>query len=285
MKLLAFCPECLGFPKAVQGIEAGTFGVIRSWGAGEGDLPFLDVDLIDDTYYETVCLKGHRSSFVLDSPKFAMLFESGALALLDSYYREAVSSFAAAVERFYQYWTWAVCFDRGVAVEALEKAWSCVANQSERQLGAFIFLHLCVNGECPPLLPNKLVEFRNRVIHKGALPSREEAMAYGDAVLKHMVVLYDSLYEGHHTGLVGLNRALLAHGIGRSKVPDPFHLSPTTIFSICVKGGVGHGESLAGLRDINPVLRAEREAGGVSFQTALSDLQGRREALRATARD
>ena len=37
--------------------------------------------------------------------------------------------------------------------------------------------------ELAELLPEKMIKFRNEVIHKGKIPNKEEAIKYGDAVL------------------------------------------------------------------------------------------------------
>jgi hypothetical protein len=41
------------------------------------------VELRDDAYYEVECRQGHRRSAILTEHKCAVLFESGAMALLD----------------------------------------------------------------------------------------------------------------------------------------------------------------------------------------------------------
>ena len=58
-----------------------------------------------------------------------------------------------------------------------------MASQSERQVGAFVFLWASNFGEPPELLSNTQVRFRNDVIHKGKIPTREEATRYGNSVL------------------------------------------------------------------------------------------------------
>jgi hypothetical protein len=57
-----------------------------------------------------------------------------------------------------------------------------VSAQSERQLGAFIFLYIASFGELPTLLDK--AKFRNDVIHKGYLPDRDEAIDFGAATYK-----------------------------------------------------------------------------------------------------
>jgi hypothetical protein len=46
--------------------------------------------------------------------RFEILFEVGSYALLDGYYREAVSSFAAALERFYEFFVEVIARSNGV---------------------------------------------------------------------------------------------------------------------------------------------------------------------------
>jgi hypothetical protein len=59
-----------------------------------------------------------------------------------------------------------------------------VAKQSERQKGSFVALWMAEFFGRPPLLSNKLVEFRNACVHKGRIPLESEAKAYGEAVLR-----------------------------------------------------------------------------------------------------
>lgn len=141
------------------------------------------IEVRDDGCYMATCLSGHRTVTVLQQHKFEVLFEIGAHAILDGYYREAVSSFTSSLERFYEY-TIRIFLEKSSGSDDLfQAAWKNVSNMSERQLGAFIFLWANHFKETPLLLPTGLITFRNEVIHKGKIPSREEALKYGDAVL------------------------------------------------------------------------------------------------------
>jgi hypothetical protein len=66
------------------------------------------------------------------------------------------------------------------------KAWKLMANQSERQIGAFVILHLLEMGT-PPLLDEKMAKFRNDVIHKGVFPSKSSAYSYGKWAFEFIV--------------------------------------------------------------------------------------------------
>ncbi|WP_378005896.1 hypothetical protein, partial [Aeromonas jandaei] len=141
------------------------------------------VELRDDGRYEFTCDKGHTTITVLQEQKFEVLFDLGAFAILDGYYREAIASFTSSLERFYEFFIKAYLFESGLTKETFNKAWKNVSQQSERQLGAFIFMYCKAFSESPELLPQRQIQLRNEVIHKGKIPSREEAVAYGQSVL------------------------------------------------------------------------------------------------------
>jgi hypothetical protein len=70
-----------------------------------------------------------------------------------------------------------------VKAAVIDAVWKQVAAQSERQLGAFIFLYTLHFERGPNLLHSKYITFRNDVVHKGRIPTRSEALDYGEAVL------------------------------------------------------------------------------------------------------
>jgi hypothetical protein len=137
----------------------------------------------DDGRYEVTCPKGHESATILQQQKFEVLFDIGAYAIVDNYYREAVNSFTSSLERFYEFFVKAVLLDKGIGEDAFLQSWKLIASQSERQLGAFVFIYLTEFKSAPTLLTAANVQFRNEVIHKGKIPTREEALEYGQAVL------------------------------------------------------------------------------------------------------
>ena len=137
----------------------------------------------DDGRYEIKCSFGHETTTVLQQQKFEVLFDIGAHAIIDGYHREAVSSFTSSLERFYEFALRVFLEKSSNSDEMFQKCWKKVASQSERQLGAFIFLWASDFGESPELLTNAQVSFRNEVIHKGKIPTSEEAVQYGNSVL------------------------------------------------------------------------------------------------------
>jgi hypothetical protein len=144
---------------------------------------FSHVEFCDDGRYEIKCSFGHETTTVLQQQKFEVLFDIGAHAILDGYYREAVSSFTSSLERFYEFALRVLLEKASKSDELFQSCWKKVASQSERQVGAFVFLWASNFGEPPELLSNTQVSFRNDVIHKGKIPTREEATRYGNSVL------------------------------------------------------------------------------------------------------
>lgn len=176
MKLRFSCSECLK-----EYITNQMIGAVVAPPPMMTDLS--SVGFREDGRYEMTCHKGHTFITLLQQQKFEILFEIGAHAIIDGYYREAVSSFTSSLERFYEFFIKVVCISKGISEEQTRKAWKEVSNQSERQLGAFIFLHLLEIGCKPTLIDNKKIGFRNGVIHKGIIPTKEQALEYGQAVL------------------------------------------------------------------------------------------------------
>ena len=223
------------------------------------------VELRDDGLYAVTCSRGHVSVTAIQQQKFEVLFDLGAMALIDGYPREAVSSIAAALERFLEYYVRVVSLKHGVASKALVDAWKPVSRQSERQLGAFLFVYLIENkkpvsplifetrpdlrggtkGETPTWS-----EFRNRVIHQGHIPSTEDVVAYGDLV-------YQWIYQ-----LIGELKACCAESMKR-----------VTFEYLRRANDIAAGEATAtmSIPTLISLMRADKPAK--SFEAALTGLE------------
>jgi hypothetical protein len=130
------------------------------------------------------CKQGHTTVVKLPIPEFELLFEFGCSALLDGYPREAVTSLACSFERFQEFACRFFLARRNISFEGVDAWWKEVAKQSERQLGSFVALWIADFRSPPPLLSQKLVEFRNACVHKGRIPPDDKAKEYGEAVLR-----------------------------------------------------------------------------------------------------
>ncbi len=152
-------------------------------------------ELRDDLTFEVVCPHGHKTRLIYEAQKFEVLFDMGMSALIDGYCREAVSSFAAAQERFHEF-----CIKVFLASHEIDKSqfgltWKLVANQSERQLGAYYFLHL-LHFKRSPVSDQKKVEFRNSVIHKGFIPAHEQTLEYAKYLYGYITSTLKSMRPG-----------------------------------------------------------------------------------------
>nr|BFD39069.1 hypothetical protein FFPRI1PSEUD_05680 [Pseudomonas sp. FFPRI_1] len=95
-----------------------------------------------------------------------------------------MSSFAAALERLYEFSIRVQLTAANVNSNDLETMWKAVASQSERQLGMYIGMRTLKEGQPPTVLSPSQSEFRNRVIHKGYFPDFDEAFEFGEVVFR-----------------------------------------------------------------------------------------------------
>lgn len=157
------------------------------------DNPFVNVEFQDDGVYKVTCNSNHTSVTILQAEKFEILFEMASLALIDGYTREAVSGFAASLERFMEF-----CIEIMIARAEIDykdycTTWNYLASQSERQVGAFYILYLNSFRKPPVKIKPSMIELRNKVIHKGYIPKYEEVVQYGEYLLRYMVDILEEL--------------------------------------------------------------------------------------------
>lgn len=184
------------------------------------------VEFTDSSIHDVTCRQcGQRYCVFVRKQKFEMLFDLGTRALLDGYAREAVASFAASLERFFEFYVRAYALERaaerggefGEALGVLEGTWRHVVSQSERQLGMFALAYLLREGREPDFLGGRALgtDFRNRVIHRGYIPSHAEVEEYAarifaliDRLLRelgqtasHAELAQEKLFADHLEGL------------------------------------------------------------------------------------
>lgn len=204
-----FCPKCA--------LEAST----KMKESLDIEVPVPVSQLADDGRYEVRCDLGHESIVILDNVKFELLFEMGLNAIFDGYPREAVSSFTSSLERFYEFY-WRVSMHyTGVPVTEIDEAWKPMSKMSERQLGAFITASMVLTGSKPRLLnPNKQVPFRNSVIHNGYVPTKAEAIDFGNTVMDLIHEGLDQLRELGSESLVEIYQLMSPRDYGADDNSD-----------------------------------------------------------------
>ncbi len=163
MKLRRICHFCL----IDEGIHSEAAIELDKW-------PFIEMQ----------CKKGYRQRFMLSTELYELLFEQATRCLHDGYYREAIGTYNAALERFFEY---AIEIMLGVKSEIdFTEFWKCILF-SERQLGAYYALWVSTFNELPIKLDEKKVKLRNDVVHNGKLASRAEAESFGEYVYNYIV--------------------------------------------------------------------------------------------------
>jgi hypothetical protein len=142
----------------------------------------VEAELTDDGFCNATCPNGHKIVAVIQNPKYELLFDLGGLALIDGYTREAVSSFAVALERFYEFFVRLWFIDKKCEDDIYSEYWKKVANYTERQLGCFLTAYIAIYGKVPNVLSDNDTGFRNKVIHKGYIPTEKEVFEFGNKV-------------------------------------------------------------------------------------------------------
>ncbi|AZO69956.1 hypothetical protein [Mesorhizobium sp. M1D.F.Ca.ET.043.01.1.1] len=158
MKLWLPCSHC---------VDAATAPLI----AGPATLKDSGLAIVD-------CPKGHQSAVMFDERKYWVLLMSACNAYCDGHFRESVSSMAAAIERAYEFYVRCSMHSKGLSLDQVEEFWKPLSHMSERQFGAFCALYY-LDTKSRFEMPGKQIEFRNRVIHQGYLPSEAELLEYG----------------------------------------------------------------------------------------------------------
>lgn len=177
----------------------------------------------ENASYSFTCAQGHVHNIILVQMRFEVLAETAMQALVDGYYREAVASFAAALERIYQFYVEVVSYHNGVGSDTAEQTWKAVANQSERQLGMFVGLYQVENNCVPPLLAQKHVAFRNKVIHQGYIPTEGESAAFAQAVVDLVQPLLNAMMPRYIKTIEALCIAHLEKASAGTKVAGTQH--------------------------------------------------------------
>lgn len=190
------------------------------------DIDF-EVELNDENLYEFICPKNHRTLTQLQEQKFEILFDIASLALLDGYTKEAVSSYSSSLERFIEYCILILSLKNSVTTENFIKTWKQMANQSERQLGAFLIL--CLQEGINNKIEENRSSFRNKVIHKGYIPSSKEAIDYGQYV---MSFIQNTLKELNQTSKEYLQKAMHIHITKNGKLTENVRLSNASLPTI-----------------------------------------------------
>ncbi|WP_157836430.1 hypothetical protein [Xanthomonas sp. SHU 308] len=190
--------------------------------ASERKHGFLYVPFHQQGIYRVTCGNGHRIVFIVQEHPFEVLFHIASNAVIDGYYREAITSFAASLERFYEFTARVLLLARGLDHSLIDASWKAITDKSERQLGAYIALWSAHFMEPPKMLSGSLVQFRNDVVHKGVIPTQDKALDFGQAILELIATQRDKLKASCHAEInavvMNRNAGLISSVAGEPKV-------------------------------------------------------------------
>jgi len=182
MKTQAVCGDCIKTNHA------------SAWQAQ--DAPFYE-----DKIAFVECRLGHKTAMVIQNSKTEILLSSAAEALSQGFTFEAVASASAALERFYEFSLQVFFNAQKKAPARFQEFFKEMSNQSERQLGAFMLFHELELGN--PFAPTmKMTTFRNSVIHKGKIPSVEDAESFCAYVFDTVRTIRDQLVAQYGMDLI-----------------------------------------------------------------------------------
>jgi len=232
MKIFAVCPMCHR--------EAGISAIPQLFYADYND------DLI------LRCPKGHP--IISQSQKFELFLDCAADALINEYPLEACVNLALVRENLFIF-----------AIEVMLKQddfkifFEKIRNQSERIIGAFIALYFdhfdkVFEDKKDKLinrygLSNNMPSFRNNIIHKGNIPTLEEAMAYGDIIYNEVKEVTKSLKDKFPENLRKITHELLNKRQEKIK-PSPYStMAGSFMFSLCNEEESSFNERLSAFRE------------------------------------
>lgn len=150
---------------------------------GYWDDPVIELDKWP--YLEVICDKGHKHRFLLQLELYELLFEQATFCIDDGYYREAIGTYHAALERYLEYAIEILFLNKDSANE-FENLWKRIQRQSERQLGAYYLIWQISFKENPIFIDENKIKLRNKVVHQGHLATKDEAKEYGEYVFNYI---------------------------------------------------------------------------------------------------
>ncbi|WBX94977.1 hypothetical protein [Pseudoxanthomonas mexicana] len=136
----------------------------------------------------------------MQNPKFETLLTAAADALIYDQTLQAIACLAAARERLYELAVRVLVRSKKIDESSFAEAWKDVSSQSERQLGAFLFLYLLATGKAFKI-DKSLSQARNAALHKGEIPTTEKAFEFAEKTYLEVKDLADYLRAEHADAL------------------------------------------------------------------------------------
>lgn len=154
---------------------------------------FEEQPLRNSNAYLFECHRGRNTLCILNNFRFEILCEMAATAFVREEYDSCVARFYTAFERFEEVQIKIILYELGITEDAAEGVWKRLRNSSVMQAGAAAIGRAISNQNAQVEWPEisrtkreKLSSLRNKVVHDGFFPSREQTISFADDLLKHL---------------------------------------------------------------------------------------------------
>lgn len=142
---------------------------------------------------EITCPHGHKNLFINSTPRFELLFQKAIEAYKEEFYLECFQSLYAGYESFKKDFVLAYIFETSRDLE-ISKEIEKKINRSESINGAFQIAYFSKFNESFNYdISDKLVRFRNQVIHKGIMPNKENCNKLGNKLFEMIAHINNKL--------------------------------------------------------------------------------------------
>lgn len=165
---------------ARRGIMGITIGSVKDCSTTEW------IDFTDDGVYKHKYKNDNIIYKICNNEKFEILFEKGIKRLQEGDYHLAIIYFSTALERFYEFAIKVMLYESEIDEDEFTETFKGMNGFSEREIGAFYILYLKEFLQACPKVTRSNIEFRNKVVHKGYVPTYNEVLKYGEYVLSYL---------------------------------------------------------------------------------------------------
>jgi hypothetical protein len=169
---------------------------------------FLDLRPDSDGRCMSECSRGHKQIVALRQQRFELLFELAAYSIRDGHYRQSVSSCSASLDAFYEFFLRSMAYQNGIKKERFDAAWKLLGISRQNRLEAYLLNYRNLCARPPVLLTAAQNDWKDSVMHQGLLPTREECVSFGQAVLN---VLRSGVEDARDTFPDGVKQAMQEH--------------------------------------------------------------------------
>ena len=152
----------------------------------EQDNSFFTVE-IDEGFFkgkDVCCNNNHKTFFISQDNRYQYLFQQAIESYNLGFYIESFNALHSGLDAYKKNFLAAFLYNESKDIDKVNYCLKSL-NRSERIAGAFssAFFSLS-NGNSIEELPNKVVNFRNIVVHDGIIPSKNDCEKAGNLIFK-----------------------------------------------------------------------------------------------------